>query len=235
MPKITINKELSFNLPNGWNDVSFDLGLLIVEKSPLSLSDVISILADLDKEKVRQIESKRVLDTIAEVFPFLQGLPDIQQPITLPRFVYLSGEKLPVADNQKQRFDLGKLRVGQIEDMLHHINQVMQGEGEPSNVDILKLYAHLVAIYAQPVQNGNDYDYEEAMELRASIEAQLSIIEVMTIGAFFLRILLDFKSGNLTEWQPASLPLRKLRLALKGLVSRSGLWGRSIWWRVTAA
>ena len=66
------------------------------------------------------------------------------------------------------------------------------------------------------------YDYEKAVKLSETIESYLSFKEVLNIGYFFLRKLVDLENGKKTDLQNHLSIVRKLRRGSMNFIHRLG-------------
>lgn len=205
------NKRLKLDIPDNWNQVSYEKAMRILETDDLSPSKVIAVLCDIEEEIVRQSGSKEQIQALYEVFPYWSSFPVIEQP-TMPFMFSFKDKLIKVEHDWSGVFDLGKVcTVGQIEDMINHVRNCHKPDME--NVELFKIYPVLIAIYIQPIYDNEAYSYERAMRLVADVKKQISIVVALNVGGFFLLNLHALTNGKRRDYQKRNSMIRSLRQA----------------------
>ena len=208
----TKKKKLEIPLPQGWQDVPFDVGFRVKTK-PMNDIELLSSVSGVDVSDLRKSTDLETIHHLTKSLLFLNDWPQNETP-EFPREV--KGKPLPYV-NKKDKFDLGGCEVGQVEDMKALIQETVNDN--LTDWDIINIYPKFCGIYLQPILQGKEYDYESAMYYSKQLRKELDFKTVVNMGAFFLWRLSDLVNGSQNDKPKLSTLLRKLRPGLK-------TWGR---------
>lgn len=208
----TKKKKLEIPLPEGWHDVPFNIGLKIKTDESLKYLDQLSLLSGVDKEVLRSSTDNQTVYYLANSLLFIQGYPLKEHP-EFPKSVF--GKELPYVVYSDTN-DLGECSVGQVED----IQEVIKIAEPKTDIDVIKLYPKICAIYLQPIINHEDYDYKKALNYAEELETTLDFKTTLNMGAFFLQRLHDLTSGLNPDVLKVNRVKKKWKRALGNLVQR---------------
>ncbi len=212
-------KGKKVTMPSGWHDIPYKIGYKILSEN-LDVIQTASLLTGLSEEEVKRSEDVIIW---MSAFTFLQNPPDRFNEF--PRSVKLGVDRLvfPFV-SYADEFDLGQAEVGQIEDMralYAEREKEIKGEEERDLTDIefISTMPVMCAIYLQKILDGA-YDGEKALRLEDRVKEELSMKEVVSMGAFFLSRLSNLIYGSTTKLSQRNTMKRKLVLGLKNLMQR---------------
>lgn len=194
--------NLSFTLPSGWHDVPFNKAFEIITQDLTDLQ-IISILTGHSVKLLKQSTDLETIHYLKQSLLFLNEDPIKKNP-EFP--VKCMGKPLPYV-NYADKFDLGKVTVGQVEDMQAEIAKVDQEDEQ----GILQVFPVIIAIYMQPIYNNKPYDYDEAIGMVKDVEEQVDYKTMINMGSFFLRKLAGWSTGQKNSLQKVLSPLLKLK------------------------
>lgn len=195
-----------FTLPKNWKGVSFKDGLEIVQET--DKLKIFSILAKVPYSELRKETDLKSVYGLYDTMFFLNELP-IYENATIPNIVM--NWFMPSVTGGA--FDLGKAEVGQVEDMEEYIRSRINEDS--SDIDILKTYPTICAIYLQKIRDG-EYDYDKA--LLWNIEEEIDFYSACQMGSFFLQKLIGLKDGSKKTRRREGLLRKNKTLALVSLV-----------------
>jgi hypothetical protein len=206
--KITIelnNVKVEKNIPVRWEEVTFSQFLEILEAP--DLASRLSVFTGVDAELLKKAKISN-LEVVTGLLSFLDNT-EIEMS-NIPKEV--AGYKMPA--------NLGMETIGQFEDMKSEAAKIKDKSKES-----LKAYAMFCAIYAT-----NPYDYKEA-ESKLEIFMNAPCVEVLAIGNFTLVKLIESSNPSLKEALRPPSQIKKLKLAMKGWLSRLVFTARYFSWK----
>ena len=206
--------KLKINLPDGWHEVSFNLGLKIVSQKINDPLKLMSLFTKYSEEKLKQSTDLETIYLMMDTLLFLK-----QDPIkNLPEFPYkVLDIDLPWV-SYHDSFDLGGCSVGQVEDMKAYIQNNLPKDSK--DVDVLEISLALVAIYLDPYLNKSDYDYNRAIKSISSLGDKLDYKTVINMGGFFFEKLKGLTVGQVRGLKRRDTIRRKLTLVFRNLLQR---------------
>lgn len=229
MEKFKIGKnKLRVSLPSGWHEVPFWQGVRIIEGN-LTEIEIMSLLSGVDKQELEESTDFETIYYLMHAYTFLKAMPDLSTP-QIPRSIKFNGDTVIMPHVlYSDKFDLGKISVGQIKDMemtitnmLYDLNEEGIEKKEVSNMDTIKVCPFLIAIFLQKIID-KKYDYDKAMKMVDAISKELSFKEVIHMGYFFLQRLSVLRLGSQNGSLKLSWTKRKFRRVLMSLMQRMGL------------
>ena len=232
MEKFKIGKnKLRVSLPSGWHEVPFDKGVTILE-GEMSEVEIMSLLSGVDKKELEESTDFETIFYLMNAYTFLKTLPDLTTP-QIPRSVKFNNDIVIFPHViYSDKFDLGKISVGQIKDMEMVITNMLYQIGEDgiekkevTNFETIRICPYLVAIFLQKVID-KKYDYDKAMKMVDEVSRQLSFKEVIHMGYFFLQRLSVLRLGSRKGSLKLGSMKRRFRRALMSLMQRMGLTPR---------
>lgn len=206
-------------LPEGWHDISFSKGLKALE-----CTNEVERLSVLSGRSVEEIRASTDIDSIfyfTNAITFLNSLPEI----AFPNSVKFGSDRIvfPFV-NYADEFDLGKVSVGQVEDMqgiLIKMSKEFIGEEERdlNEFEMLQICPYVVAIY---LQGFDSYDGDKANALVKRVKEELSFKDCVSMGYFFFKRLTGLMNGHPNRLKMRHSSLRRLRLGFMVLIQRLG-------------
>jgi len=210
----TKKKKLEIPLPQGWHDVPYNIGLKIKTDESLKYLDQLSLLSGVDKKILRSSTDNQTIYYLANSLLFIKEYPLKERP-EFPKSVL--GKKMPYVMYSDTN-DLGECSVGQVEDMQEFIRSV----NPKTDLDVIKLYPTICAIYLQPIIKHEDYDYKKALNYAKELEAALDFKTTLNMGAFFLMRLSDLTNGLNPDVLKVKQVKKKWKQVFGNLVQRLG-------------
>jgi len=229
--KLGTDKKV-INMPSGWHDVPYYKGVQIFE-SELNDVEKLALLSDSNVDDIRNATDTESIFYLMSAFTFLRQAPRGLESPQIPNSINLNGNHIIFPHViHGDKFDLGNASVGQIKDMemvLVNMGTEFREDEEEENQDrpftemeTIKMCPPICAIYIQKIID-KEYDYEKAMKLSDEISQYLSFKEVLNIGYFFFKKLIDLSDGKTKDLQNHLSITRKLRRGLMHLMNRLGL------------
>lgn len=177
-------KQLQF--PSSWEDLTFVQYVKILEGE----KNYIALFTGLDPETVNKAKIEG-LEMIIQCLSFMKKAPDFSKPCD-----HVGPYQLPL--NSKGEFDIQFESLAQFEDM----KAVMIKVPENNMTEVIKSYAHYVAIYIQKLRDG-EYNNDSALKMVDEVY-QMPAHEVIKAGSFFLVKLLNLLIGTTNSSQPTN-------------------------------
>lgn len=198
-------------MPGGWHEVPFIKAFEIITQE-LSELEIMSLLTGHSVETLKQSTDLETIHYLKGSLLFLNKSP-VQKNPEFP--ISVMGKALPYV-NYSDKFDLGKVTVGQVEDMQAEIQKVDQEDEQ----QILQVFPVLVAIYMQPIIDNGFYDYDKAIKIVSVVEEQVDYKTCINMGSFFLRKLAGLSNGRKNSLPKILSPLLKLKQGFNNFLQR---------------
>ena len=210
-------KKLQITIPKGWHEVSFDNAIKLKEED-LTPVQILSLLSGVSEEKIKNSTDLTTIYYLANSVLFLNSWPLKKEP-EFPKQVL--GHKLPWV-SYYDKFDLGGCNVEQVADMQAFItNQHKEiGQDNLTDLDVVKMFPAICAIYLQPIIHSETYDYDKAILYSRVIKSTLDFKTVYNMGAFFLMKLQGLINGSDKELQKQNTLRMRFKRAYWNLVQR---------------
>ena len=220
-----VGKE-KIKLPDGWHDVSYNDAMYVIENDLPRLK----ALSHISGKDLSKYSLDGNAQTLFNSYQFLNSLevgePDLPKIFTLndvTRSVHLGH-----FDDEES---FGEVSVGQIEDMVTEIqNYAISIDGELTELDLLKLYPRLIAIYVDPILSLRDYDYNTSQKRVEDIKEQFDFKTVSKMGAFFFAKSINYGNGQNKTQSKLILRIKKFKRALWKFLRNGGFMRPWTWY-----
>jgi len=202
MIPIKINGK-KLHIPTRWEDITFKQ---YIEYQSMEKNDIYGLLEAFTGigrdswEKSKEVEGFYV---IMNALAFVAKKPNMKYDC--PLYVKIDGKDVRVPK------ELDRCTVKQYEDMRALIQSHMKDKAVSDDV-----FPKIVAVYLCEEVTGR-YGTREWEDTVPKVE-ELPFHEVVGIGNFFLRNLIELRSGTHRSWLHRLMSRRKYRQALKGLM-----------------
>lgn len=210
-------KKLKITLPDGWHHVPYNSAIKL-KKGGLNSVQILSILSGVSEQKIKDSTDLTTIYHLTGTMLFLNTWPVKKEP-EFPKQVF--GHRLPWV-SYYDNFDLGGCNVEQVADMQQYITSKQKElkEEDLTDLDVVKMFPVVCAIYLQPIVQGEKYDYNKALKYANVIESKLDFKTVYNMGAFFLKKLNALINGYQIESPNQNTLKKRFKLAFMNLVQR---------------
>ena len=194
MQKLQINNN-TISVPTSWQEVSLTQFKKLREAK--DEIDICGILSGIEPERLKRAKDVEGFNRLLIAGEFIKTAPKHTKK--------KSGESLTFERNTFQLEELTSIEIGQYNDIRHLAS---------AGGDELEQFAQIMAIYLQPIVNGNNYSYSEAKELLPKVWEMPALEVIASVNFFLLR----------------SIGLKQSR---KGLLYLGSIAGRKLWQALT--
>jgi len=227
---ITNKRKLKFNLPESVEELTWGQVVKLTQldaEDPRVGMQAVAVLTNTDVEFWRQFDTENLRvylllerDALSLTNNVYKAFVDPERERRAPQ-VKISGKVVQMPK------DIGKVSIGQYQDCIatHHQfvarqeewDKDAEGNALPPIKDTLALYGNIFRIYAQPLVDGGEYDYEKALSLDIDGAEWIPII---AWAYFFLSSATRLSGGTKTNqrrWR--ILRMKPMRAFLKWAAS----------------
>lgn len=202
---ITLNGvKVEKELPTGWGGVTFAEFIQLAKCQ--TVTDKLSVFTGIDVETLKKAKINNLYQIIS-LLSFTETKPEVDK---IPETI--SGYRMPA--------NIETDEIGRFEDLKLEAAKINQDE-----LETVSAYAMFCAIYAT-----TPYDYKEAEKLK-DVFMKAPCQEVVAIGNFTLLKLIELNNHGLLKHQSQSSRLKRLRLVMRGWLSRLAFTVRYYSWK----
>lgn len=208
--EINLDKGKTYYLPERWEEVTVKqwLELRFAER----FSDVLSVLASIPIEKVRQATDLTLDTRISPYLKWIETQPDWEN-LKPPKKVMFKGKEIRIPS------DLGYSTFEQVENLKITVSQELERQQDKESFTYHDIIVPAVSEYLQPLYDGTTYDTDRAKEYEEEV-LQMPILEVYPIASFFLLNYLGWSELRKIDFnQPRLRLILKLRKRILNLLT----------------
>ena len=209
-------KELKFNFPENWGDLSFRQLHEIVklkESETANNYELVRVILGLDKASFETLPIDFFLSLERVLLDWVSKEVDLQNK-ELPNVFWFRDKATLLPTN------IGELSIAQYKDAQQIFTDLQElakkQDREILESEMLGLYPLLLATYLQPILEGKEYNYKEADLLIADIW-ECAGLEVLAFANFFFHKVAHLRSGTKKGAQKFLIQESKYKLVMKVL------------------